>query len=181
MVEGSRERRMEMGESMIGKVVLAGALATLFDEGFHGAKGAGTWYVDNDPGCGLFGTLEALDAAAASQPLAPGDPLTAAAHADHVRFALNLANRAAAGENPYPTADWSRSFDARIVDEAEWKSLLASLRAEVASLRAVVASGRILEDETFATGAIGLISHTAWHLGALRQGLGLVRAPTARP
>lgn len=155
------------------------ALLTLFDEGYRGAAGAGTWYVDNDPECGLLGTLAGLDAEAASRPLTPGDPLTAASHADHVRFALSLANRASRGENPYPTADWAASWSMRTVGPAEWKELVASLEREMADLRAYLATGKPLEDETFATGVFGLVAHTAWHLGALRQALGFVRAPEA--
>ena len=144
------------------------ALLALFDEGFRGAAGGGTWYVDNDPKCGLLGTLAGLSAEAASRPLAPGDPLTAASHADHVRFALSLANRASRGENPYPTADWAASWAVRSVTEEEWAGLVAALESEIRDLRRFIETGKPLEEEMFATGIFGLVAHTAWHLGALR-------------
>jgi hypothetical protein len=167
-----------MDEKMIGKEAFVKAILTLFDEGFEGPKGAGTWYIDNDPGAGLLATVGALDASAASRPLSPGDPLSTASHVDHVRFSLNLANRAARGENPYPSANWHDSWKLRTVDEAAWKAIQDALKKEVADLRAVLASGKAIEEEEYATGFLGLLCHTAWHLGAIRQGLGLVKAPS---
>jgi hypothetical protein len=168
-----------MGDTMIGREALVRAVLTLFDEGFDGPKGKGTWYIDNDPGAGLFAMMESLDAAAASRPLTPGDPLSAASHVDHLRFSLNLANRAARGEDPYPSANWHDSWKLRTVDSAAWKGLQASLRKEVADLRAILASGKPFEEEVNATGFLGLLCHDAWHLGALSQGLGRVKAPEA--
>lgn len=166
-----------MADTTIDRDAWVRALLALFDEGYRGAAGAGTWYVDNDPECGLLGTLAGLSAAAASRPLAPGDPLTAASHADHVRFSLSLANRASRGENPYPTADWAASWAVRSVTEEEWAGLAAALESEIRDLRRFIETGKPLEDEMFATGIFGLVAHTAWHLGALRQALGLIRAP----
>ncbi len=169
-----------MEDKMMSKEALAKALVTLFDEGFKGPGGAGTWYIDNDPGAGLLETIAAVDAAAASRPLTPGDPLTLASHVDHVRFSLDLANRATRGENPYPTADWARSWDVRTVDAGAWKALQAALAKEVEDLRKALATGQAFESADFATGVLGLVSHTAWHLGAIRQALGLVRAPMVK-
>ena len=163
---------------MIGKEAFTKAVLALFDEGHVGPREkANTWFIDGEAGSGFLGTLEGLDAAAASKPLGPGDPLTAASHAAHVGYALHLANLAAKGENPYPTANWAKSWEARKVSEGEWKALVTGLGAEIASFREVLASGQAFEDEGFATGSLGLICHAAWHLGALRQGLGLIKAP----
>lgn len=165
---------------IIGKEELTAAILTLFDEGFLGAVGKGSWYIDSEPGSGFFGSIASLDAAAASRPLTPGDPLSVASHVDHVRFSLNLANRAGRGENPYPTANWAASWELRSVDEGQWKALQAALKKEVDDFRGLLASGRPLEDAEFATGSLGLLCHTAWHLGAVRQGLSLVAAPKAK-
>jgi hypothetical protein len=166
-----------MSESTIEKKGLIDAILALFDEAHVGPTGKGTWFIDNDPGSGLMGTLEGLDAARASKPLWEGDPISAASHAAHVRFALGLANRAAKGENPYKDANWSRSWDTRKVSEAEWKSLISGLRTEYEEFRKVIAAGKGFDDPDFMTGTLGLVSHAAWHLGAIREGLGLVRAP----
>lgn len=161
----------------IEKARLAEAAVTLFDEAHRGPAGSGTWFVDNEPGCGLFGTLGGLDAERASRPLGAGDPLTPASHAAHLRYALSLANRAARGEDPYKDANWARSWDTRNVDEAEWKALLAGLEKEYEELRRVMGGEQAWESRDFMTGLLGLIAHAAWHLGALRQGLGLVKSP----
>jgi len=166
-----------MSEKTISTEALKKAALALFDEGYVGPQGKGTWFTDSEPGSGFLGAIELLDAKAASRPLTPGDPLTAASHAGHLRFSLELANRAAKGENPYPGADWAKSWDVRSVGEEEWKDLVAALRSEIAAFREVIASGKAFEDEEFATGVLGLICHGAWHLGALKQGLGLISAP----
>jgi hypothetical protein len=149
----------------------------LFDEAYvDRVEGRGTWFIDNEPGSGMLGMLENVTASEASRSPTPGDPLTLASHVGHVRFALNLANRAAKGENPYQNADWASSWSARAVDDAGWKELVEGLRSEYTSLRRVIASGRAWEQEMFMTGVFGLIAHGAWHLGAMRQALGLIKA-----
>ncbi len=65
------------------------------------------------------------------------------------------------------------------VDASAWKSLTASLRAEYEALREVLAAGAGWSDEDTMTGLFGTIAHGAWHLGALRQGLGRVRSPAS--
>jgi hypothetical protein len=167
-----------MGETLLSKEALTRAALVLFEEGHVGPTGKGTWFIDNEAGSGFLGTIEGLDAARVSKPLNPPDPLTIASHVDHVRFALHLANRAARGENLYGSADWGKSWALRTVDEAAWKALVAELRAEVAAFREVLSGGEAWSDEEFGTGALGLLCHTAWHLGAVRQALGLVKAPS---
>jgi len=167
-----------MNGTTIEKGTLTKAALALYDEAYLEAPNPkGTWFTDNRPKCGILGTVESLSAAEASKTPTPGDPLTIASHVGHLRFALDLANRAARGENPYANANWARSWDTRSVAEAEWKILLAGLRAQYEAFREILASGKAWEDEEFMTGTLGLIAHGAWHLGAIRQGLGLTRAP----
>jgi hypothetical protein len=169
----------EMSTDSIEKAVLTKAALALFDEAYFGPTGKGTWFIDNEPKSGFLGSLEACGAAEASRRLNAGDPLTLASHVGHLRYALSLANRALRGENPYADADWAASWDARVVGEPEWKLLVAGLRKETEDFREALAGGRAWADEEFLTGTLGLIAHGAWHLGAIRQGLGLVKAPAA--
>jgi hypothetical protein len=174
----SNKEDIGMSENSIQRSALTEAALALYDEGYLGPpEPKGTWFTDNEPNCGLLGTIESLSAARASEPLSGGDPLTLASHVDHVRFALNLANRAAKGEHPYKDAKWARSWDTRKVGDAEWVALVGALRKEYADFRLVLAAGKAWDDPQFLTGALGLIAHGAWHLGAIRQALGLVKAP----
>jgi len=168
-----------MSNDSIQKSTLTKAALSLYDEAYLGPSdpNAGTWFTDNEPKCGFLGSIEALSAAEASRPLHRDEPLSIASHADHLRFALDLANRSTRGENPYAGADWARSWDSRAVSEAEWKTLVAALRKEYEDFRIALATGKAWDDPQSMTGTLGLIAHGAWHLGAIRQGLGLVKAP----
>jgi len=158
--------------------LLSRAALALFDEAYYGPSDPrGTWFTDNEPKAGLLGVLEGVSASEASRPLSAADLLTIASHVGHVRYSLSLINRAAKGENPYQSADWAGSWEARTVSEAEWVELLAGLRAEYEAFRAVLSSGRAWKDEELLTGTFAQIAHGAWHLGAIRQALGMVSAP----
>ncbi len=173
-----RGERREMETKTIDAAALTKAALTLYDEGYSGPVDAnGTWFVDNESGCGFLGTIEKLSAAQASKPISEGDSLSVASHAAHLRFALNLVNRVSRGENAFAGANWSESWTPRTVSEAEWESLVSGLRAEYAAVREVIAKGDFWDDENLLTGTLGLLCHGAWHLGAIRQALGLVKAP----
>lgn len=167
---------------MEGTKIEAGSLATallaLLDEAYlESPDPRGTWFTDNEPANGFLGTAARLSAAEASRPLTAGEGLSLASHVGHLTFALDLANRAAKGENPYPEAKWARSWDERSVDEADWRALLAGLRAAYAEFRGNLERGAFWGSQEALTGVIATIAHGAWHLGAIRQGLGLIRAP----
>jgi hypothetical protein len=169
-----------MEGTTISAAVLTKAALKLYDEGYAGPPDPkGTWFVDNEPDCGFLGTIGKLSADRASRPTGEGDSLTVASHTAHLRFALALANRAARGDNAYAGAKWSESWTPRAVSEAEWRSLVAALRAEYDAFREVLAKGDFWNDEDILTGTLGLLCHGAWHLGAIRQALGLVKAPGA--
>jgi hypothetical protein len=168
-----------MGNDRVDRDIIEKAVLALFEEAYVGPPDPrGTWFADNEPRCGFLGTIERLDAATASRPLSAGDPLSVASHAGHIRYSLHLTNLAMRGENPYPGADWKGSWATRGVDETEWKALVASIAKEIDDLREAFAGGMVKwNDEVIATGSLAALMHGAWHLGAIRQGLGLVTAP----
>jgi len=168
-----------MGNGTIAKEIIEKALLALFEEAYVGPPDPrGTWFADNEARGGFLGTIERLDAAAASRPLSAGEPLSVASHAGHIRYSLHLTNLAMRGENPYPDADWKGSWARRVVGEAEWKELVAAIAKEIDDLREAFAAGMVKwDDEVIATGTLAALMHGAWHLGAIRQGLGLVTAP----
>lgn len=152
---------------------LSAMLSTLIREAYDGPDDPRmTWFADNEPRSGLLGTLERLSPAEASAP-SPGGA-SVAAHAGHVAYALRLANRALRGESVHASADWKSSWSRRTVDEAGWRALLAELRAEHTALLAATDAGLPWTDPMNMTGIFGQLAHGAWHLGAIKQLLGLV-------
>ena len=138
-------------------------LTTLFGELVEGA--AQESYVLNRGDLGLLRSLDKLSAADASR-AATG--ATIAAHVDHLRYGLSLMNRAVAGEDPWPDADWSTSWRITQVSEPEWKELRAKLRTEAQALLAAFGTPREVTTIEL-NGMVGAIAHLAYHLGAIRQ------------
>ena len=116
----------------------------------------------------------------ASVRLTPGDGASAASHASHLRYAMHLANRAMRGENPYRDADWSGSWIVPVVDEAAWAELKTGLRTEFEMLKSALSDPAIWSSDMRVFGMIGNVAHSAWHLGALRQGPGLIETPAPK-
>ena len=146
------------------------ACLDLLDESLAGpADPKHTWVVSNEPASGLIGTLDALSAEAASRPPTPGGR-TAAAHAQHELFALDLARRRLEGEDPAAAtaADWDASWGTGTVTEPMWANLRAELRRAGAELRQTIESKQDWSD-TDIKGLAATLAHLTYHLGAVRQ------------
>ena len=151
------------------------AVMPILAEAFAGpADPRSTNFVNNEPDCGVFGTLDRLSTAEASTPPAPGRP-TAAAHAEHLRFSLDVGTRWLRGEHTH--ADWRGSWAVHSVDDAEWIRLRERLRDEYAQFLELI-DARLDMDEELLAGIVGTVAHAAYHLGALRQVV-LAAAPSA--
>jgi hypothetical protein len=136
----------------------------LLKETFEGPPAdQGSAYLDK--GAGLFQTLDALTAEAASaRPWAGAS--TVAAHCEHVRFyvlALYELMRGATGK-----IDWGQSWSVRDVTPAEWDRLREDLRRAYATLTGHLRSAESWGDEEVGDG-MAILVHTAYHLGAIRQ------------
>ncbi len=152
---------------VIAKSDFRSALLFSLEEAFENVHG-----IFLDKGESLFETLEGISAAEASQPLGPRSG-NIAAKVNHIRFYLDaIANNAAAGE--YIPVDWESSWQVGEVDEAEWQSLIDRLRSTYEGLKAFIPAH---EDwnEQFVGGAFGIVAHTAYHLGEIRQALNVVK------
>jgi len=146
------------------------ACLDLLDESLAGpADPKHTWVVSNESASGLIGTLDALTAEAASRPPTPGGR-TAAAHAQHELFALDLARRRLEGEDPAAAtaADWDASWGTGTVTEPMWANLRAELRRAGAELRQTIESKQDWSD-TDIKGLAATLGHLTYHLGAVRQ------------
>jgi hypothetical protein len=69
------------------------------DEAYKSPKFEHTWFINNDPNSGLFGTIKNLDNVEASTPIIINGT-TIAAHVDHLRWTLQKTNSYLRGENP---------------------------------------------------------------------------------
>ena len=150
------------------------AIAKLLVEVFEGPP-ADEAYILNPGDPGLLRQLETISAATASKSSAPGRP-PIAAHVDHVNYGLYLINRWLAGEeNPWATADWKASWKITSVTDEQWKTLMDTLRKASASWREGFVK-RGAWEPVDAAGAISIVAHTAYHLGAIRQILAMASA-----
>jgi hypothetical protein len=151
------------------------ALTELFGELTEGANQPGGAYILNSGDVGFLRSLDKLSAAEASRSSLDG--ATIAAHALHVAYGLGLNNRwAREGGNPFADAKWDEAWKTSTVSEAEWNAIRAELAAEVRQWRQALAQPREVKDVEL-HGMIGVIAHTAYHLGAIRQISKSIRGP----
>jgi glyoxalase/bleomycin resistance protein/dioxygenase superfamily protein len=139
------------------------ALATLLSEALDGPSGNA--YFLNRGDRGLLASLEALSADAASAQ--PNGRSSVASHVEHLRYGLELLNRAARG-GPLGEPDWAEAWRHQRVTEDEWRTLRASLASEARSWMDTMKRPPAW-DETGLTDAMASIPHLAYHLGAIRQ------------
>ena len=145
------------------------SLFALLKETVEGTSSAfGTMYLDQ--GTGFFDTIEGVDFERASRSVREGDT-TIAAHCEHVRFYLEFLSNYM--NEKFMMADWKDSWKIKTVDEAEWTALRGQLHKAYQ-----VVTDTFNEVETWndfkISGALGILTHTAYHLSAIRQILKLV-------
>jgi len=125
-------------------------------------------YLLNPDDPGFVETLKPLSAQTASTPPGPGRK-SIAAHANHVLYGIELANRALGGEEGvYETADWDAAWKLETVSQDQWQDLVDRLDEQSKLLIDQVSQPREW-DEILLTGAFSIAAHTAYHLGAIRQ------------
>lgn len=140
------------------------SLFSLLRETFEGAEtDFGTMYLDKETS--LFATLEGIDAERASATPKAGGP-TIAAHCEHLRFYIEFLN-SYLREN-FEIVDWKDSWRTSSVDEQEWRTLCGRLHKSYQT--AIDTFGEIESwNDHKITGALGILTHTAYHLSAIRQ------------
>ncbi len=140
------------------------ALHRLLDETFERVHGI---YLDK--GTSLFETLDTISAEEASRPVS-ATCASIAAQVEHVRFYLEVLARYARGEAVGPV-DWAASWRLTSVTAEEWDALKGRLRGAHRDTLAVVGDARTWESEHAIGGSMGIVAHTAYHLGEIRQAL----------
>ncbi len=145
------------------------ALRILLDETFDDVKGI---YLDK--GTSFFETLAGISAEEASIPVG-GKCATLAAQVKHVAFYLDVVVNSVRDPNT-PRADWDeiwRTVDA--VSPEEWQAIQDELRASYERTLELIDETASWADERQIGGAIGVVAHTAYHLGEVRQALCTLR------
>ena len=120
-----------------------------------------------DKGTSLFETLADISAADASQPM--GDCATIAAHVAHTTYYLRaLEDRMFRRDLNW--IDWDEVWrEVGAVDEAAWEALIADLRATYERIMGRLEGAGTWEGSHELSCLLGVIAHTAYHLGEIRQ------------
>jgi hypothetical protein len=137
-------------------------LLAALKEGFDGPAAFG-YFTDSGPGAGLVATLGALSAAQASR---ESGGTSIAAHAQHIVFSCDASADWISGVRK--SYDWTESWSVKTVDEKAWKALRAKLPERHARLKQAIEAHASDSVESIG-GAIGAVTHLAYHLAAIRQ------------
>jgi hypothetical protein len=148
--------------------VFTQALGRLLDETFEDVQGA---YLDR--GTSLFETLATVSAEEASRRVA-ATCACIAAQVEHVSFYLEMVVRFARGEQ-VPPIDWQATWQRSSVTPEEWEALKGRLRQAQRGVLTLVGDEAAWGDARAVGGAIAMVAHTAYHLGEIRQGLGVLK------
>ena len=138
------------------------ALSILFRETFEGMPTAEEQvYLAHDTG--IFATLGAIDAEKASTEV---NGVSIAAHSEHARFYIELLDN-------YMNKDWrvidfKQSWRVTTVNENEWDDLRENLSKIYRKTTDTIEKNEVWGLDTI-TVAMGIVAHTAYHLGAIRQ------------
>jgi hypothetical protein len=138
------------------------SVAYLLRETFEGSpEGQPSAYLDR--GTGFFSTLDELSAEDVSKDV---NGTTIAAHTEHAKFYLDRLCEFINGRTD--AVNWEDSWLIETVNETEWDALRESVKKAYENTLKCLAS--VDNWNEVRTGmAIGLVAHTAYHLGAIRQ------------
>ncbi|MBS1716867.1 MAG: hypothetical protein JSS72_03945 [Armatimonadetes bacterium] len=147
-------------------------LTELFRESYQGVKpGAdGTWYVQGKEA--IFPTLREVTGEEASRPI-KGSRATLADHAWHTCYYLTLLNQNIRGEHPRP--DWEGSWQHGPFSNEEWQVFLSQFEEEFETCYAWYQRGELPDEDDALMFSMANVAHAAFHLGAMRVLLGLIR------
>jgi hypothetical protein len=127
-----------------------------------------------DGGTSLFETLEGVPAETASRS-ASDRVATLAAQVDHTGYYIEvlLAHLRAGGQDTSFTSDWDAAWNRTTVTAEEWPGLIAALRDQYEQFQAFVSTNENWNADVIG-GVLAVLSHCAYHLGEIRQALGVI-------
>ena len=151
-----------MDKNQIEKGHFVESVAYLLRETFEGsAEGQPSAYLDH--GVGVFSTLDKLSAEDASREVAS---MTVAAQTEHAKFYLDRLCEFINGRSE--RVNWDDSWLIETVNESEWNALRDSVRRTYENTLRCLADVDEWSNDRVGM-AIGMVAHTAYHLGAVRQ------------
>ncbi len=134
----------------------------LFRETFEGSpEGQGSAYLDH--GIGIFSTLEKLSAETVSREI---NSTTIAAQTEHAKFYLDRLCEFMTGRTE--RVNWEQSWLIETVDDEEWNALREGVRKSYEGVLRCFADTEDWSEDNVGM-AMGMLAHTAYHLGAIRQ------------
>jgi hypothetical protein len=140
-----------------------GQLLAVLDEAFEHPPTPWTYFTDNNPDAGFFGTLAKVSAAEASRSYGG---TSIAAHVHHIIFSLEASAAWIRGDRSQ--RNWDESWRVSTVDGATWSQAQEQLRRQYKDLRYAIESHASSSVEAMG-GALAAVAHVAYHLGAIRQ------------
>jgi hypothetical protein len=139
-----------------------GLFRSLLEETFEKVSGI---YLDG--GTSLLETLAGISASEASKPITVSGT-SIASQVDHLRFYFKASNDYINGISTGKAA-WQDSWKRKIVTDEEWDRLRRDLADDYHKLIDQLDSISDWNDERYLGSMMGMIVHTAYHLGAIRQ------------
>ena len=150
-------------------------LLQLIDETFSEVHGM---YLDK--GTTLYETLDGITAEVASRS-ASSQTATIAAQVEHVRFYLDVIDEIIRTRNYDKKYNWREIWETvREVTPEQWEDLKRRLRESHERVMATINSFENWDGPYDIGGAMSVVAHTAYHLGGIRQALGVIRASSSQ-
>ena len=141
------------------------ALYLLLEETFDNVQGI---YLDK--GTSFFETLATISAEEASIPVG-GKCATLAAQVKHTAFYLDVLEENVRTQKFEPV-DWGKIWrQVTAVSPQEWQAIQDELRESYNRVKQLINDQAEWNNEYEVGGAMGMIVHTAYHLGEIRQAL----------
>ncbi len=151
-----------MNENMIQRDDFLKNLLYILRETFEGSpEGQPSAYLDR--GVGVFATLDGLSAEQVSRFV---NETTVAAHTEHAKFYLDRLCEFIAGRTE--PVNWEQSWLIETVNDEEWNYLRGGMRKSYENVLRCFAEIETWNDNNIGE-SIAIITHTAYHLGAIRQ------------
>jgi hypothetical protein len=127
-----------------------------------------------DKGTTLLETLDHINFQEASLPIGNGCA-SIAAKVEHVIFYLEVLGQVIEGKNP-GKVNWNEIWErVGAVTPPEWEELKSRLRAAYQQITLQLKTEGVWDQEDAIGGAMAILTHTAYHLGEIRQALCILR------